>query len=148
MYRGAMQSSGREPSMEDILASIKKVIAEEKELRTIVRPAASTDEDQVAEGEFASDDDVLELDQPLAPAMDLGPPLIDEHAAGKSRQALEQLQTVAATVPAAPPSANPLEDIIREMLRPMLKQWLDEHLPQMVDEHVKREISRITGRPL
>ena len=29
-----MQSAGREPSMEDILASIKKVIAEEKELRT------------------------------------------------------------------------------------------------------------------
>jgi cell pole-organizing protein PopZ len=142
-----MQSTGREPSMEDILASIKKVIAEEKELRTIVRPAGSTEGNEEADGEFASDDDVLELDQPLAPAMDLGPPLIDEHAAGKSRQALEQLQTVAATVPAGP-SANPLEDIIREMLRPMLKQWLDEHLPQMVDEHVKREISRITGRPL
>ncbi len=33
-----MQSAGREPSMEDILASIKKVIAEEKELRTTVQP--------------------------------------------------------------------------------------------------------------
>ena len=33
---GHMQSPGREPSMEDILASIKKVIAEEKELRTAV----------------------------------------------------------------------------------------------------------------
>ena len=32
-----MQSAGREPSMEDILASIKKVIAEEKELRTAAR---------------------------------------------------------------------------------------------------------------
>ena len=142
-----MQSTGREPSMEDILASIKKVIAEEKELRTVVRPAGSADEHEQADSEGESDD-VLELDQPLAPAMDLGPPLIDEHAAGKSRYALEQLQTVAATAPAAQPSANPLEDIIREMLRPMLKQWLDEHLPQMVDEHVKREISRITGRPL
>jgi cell pole-organizing protein PopZ len=30
----------------------------------------------------------------------------------------------------------------------MLKAWLDEHLPPMIDEHVKREISRITGRPL
>jgi cell pole-organizing protein PopZ len=29
-----------------------------------------------------------------------------------------------------------------------LKAWLDENLPQMVEEHVKREISRITGRPL
>jgi uncharacterized protein len=134
-----MQTPGREPSMEDILASIKKVIAEEKGLRTTVRPADS-DADE-------ADDDILELNDPLAPPVDLGPPLIDEHAAGKSRQALEQLQTVAATVP-PPPPINPLEEIIREMLRPMLKQWLDEHLPQMVDEHVKREISRITGRPL
>ena len=124
--------------MEDILASIKKVIAEEKDLRTSVRPADSD--------EMSGDEDVLELNEPLAPPLDLGPPLIDEHAAGKSRQAFDQLQTVAATAP--PPAGNPLEEIIREMLRPMLKQWLDEHLPQMVDEHVKREISRITGRPL
>jgi cell pole-organizing protein PopZ len=143
-----MQSAGREPSMEDILASIKKVIAEEKELRTSVAPVDSVEDEPLPEETAAaSDDDVLELDQPLAPPMDLGPPLVDEHAAGKSRQALEQLQTVAATVP-PPPTGNPLEEIIRGMLRPMLKQWLDEHLPQMVDEHVKREISRITGRQL
>ena len=142
-----MQTTGREPSMEDILASIKKVIAEEKELRTTVRATGSHEDDEPAEQPL-SDEDVLELDQPLAPAVDLGPPLVDEQAAGKSRQALEQLQTVAATVPPSQPSANPLEEIIREMLRPMLKQWLDDHLPQMVDEHVKREISRITGRPL
>ena len=147
-----MQSAGREPSMEDILASIKKVIAEEKELRTTVRAAGSAGEDEhsdeLPEDSSAPEHHVLHLDQPLPPPVDLGPPLIDEQAAGKSRQALEQLQTVAATVPPPGPSANPLEDMIREMLRPMLKQWLDEHLPQMVDEHVKREISRITGRPV
>jgi cell pole-organizing protein PopZ len=141
-----MQSPGREPSMEDILASIKKVIAEEKELRTTGEPIDSAEDEPLPE-ESAADDDVLELDEVLAPPMDLGPPLVDEQLAGESRQKLEALQTVAATTPAAP-ATNPLEDIIREMLRPMLKQWLDEHLPQMVDEHVKREISRITGRPL
>jgi hypothetical protein len=130
--------------MEDILASIKKVIAEEKELRTSVSPADESEDDPLPED---PPEDVLELDQPLAPPMDLGPPLVDEQAADKSREALSQLQTVAATVP-PPPAGNPLEEIIRGMLRPMLKQWLDEHLPQMVDEHVKREISRITGRPL
>ena len=136
-----------EPSMEDILASIKKVIAEEKELRAAARPSDS-DVDELPEEERPGDsDDVLELDEPLAPSADLGPPLVDEQVAGQSRHALEHLQTVAATIPAAAP-ANPLEDIVREMLRPMLKQWLDEHLPQMVDEHVKREISRITGRRL
>lgn len=142
-----MQSPGREPSMEDILASIKKVIAEEKELRSATAPVEVVEDESLPEEALAADEDVLELDQPLAPPMDLGPPLVDEQTAGKSRQALEQLQTVAATAPPAP-AINPLEEIIREMLRPMLKQWLDEHLPQMVDEHVKREISRITGRPL
>ena len=141
-----MQSPGREPSMEDILASIKKVIAEEKDLRTSPAPEIGED-DPLPEDEPS--EDVLELDQPLAPPMDLGPPLVDEQAAGRSRQRLEELQTVAATVPPPSPAGpNPLEEIIRGMLRPMLKQWLDEHLPQMVDEHVKREISRITGRPL
>ncbi|MFL6751905.1 MAG: DUF2497 domain-containing protein [Sphingomicrobium sp.] len=139
--------TGREPSMEDILASIKKVIAEEKELRTVVAPMKSAEDEPLSEEELGADSEVLELNEPLAPPADLGPPLLDEEVAGHSRGALEQLQTVAATVPAAP-QVNPLEDMVREMLRPMLKQWLDEHLPQMVDEHVKREISRITGRRL
>ena len=140
-----MQSPGREPSMEDILASIKKVIAEVKELRTSGEPIDSVEDEPLPE-DRATEEDILELDQVLPP-VDLGPPLVDDELAGQSRQKLEALQTVAATIPAAP-TTNPLEEIIREMLRPMLKQWLDDHLPQMVDEHVKREISRITGRPL
>ena len=138
-----MQSPGREPSMEDILASIKKVIAEEKDMRTSAPPPAAPQE-ALAED---NDDEVLELDEPLAPPLDLGPPLIDEGIAETSRHSLETLSTVAASVPAAPP-VNPLEDMLREMLRPILKQWLDDHLPGIVDEHVKREITRITGRPL
>ena len=129
--------------MEDILASIKKVIAEEKETRTA--PAAGLQEHPPSDEEF--DESVLELDEPLGPPMDLGPPLLDEGAAGHSRQVLEQLCTVAASVP-APAPVNPLEEMVREMLRPLLKQWLDDHLPAIVEEHVKREISRITGRPL
>jgi cell pole-organizing protein PopZ len=138
-----MQSPGREPSMEDILASIKKVIAEEKELRTAVEEAQAT------RGEAADEDqeeEVLELDQPIAPP-ELGPPLLDEEAAETSRHSLEELSSVAATLP-PPAQVNPLEDMVREMLRPILKEWLDEHLPNIVNEHVKREISRITGRPL
>jgi uncharacterized protein len=134
--------------MEDILASIKKVIAEEKELRASTRPIDQVEDEPLPEDSVeASDEDVLELNDMLAPPADLGPPLLDEEAAGQSRSALEQLQTVAATVPAAP-QANPLEEMVREMLRPILKQWLDDHLPQMVEDHVKREITRITGRPL
>jgi cell pole-organizing protein PopZ len=138
-----MQSPGREPSMEDILASIKKVIAEEKDLRTAAPAVPEPEEEVLVEYE----EEVLELDEPLAPPADLGPPLLDEAVADTSRHSLETLSTIAATAPAQPP-VNPLEEMIRELLRPILKQWLDDHLPGIVDEHVKREITRITGRPL
>jgi cell pole-organizing protein PopZ len=134
-----MQAPGREPSMEEILASIKKVIAEDKDTR-VAEPVPKAE--PLVEDE---DDEILELNDELAPSADLGPPLLDQTAAAVSRSALEHLTTVAATVPALP-QANPLEEMVREMLRPMLKQWLDEHLPGLVDEHVRREISRITGR--
>ena len=57
-----MQSPGREPSMEDILASIKKVIAEEKELRTSVRPLDSAEDDALPQ-DASGGDEVLELDE-------------------------------------------------------------------------------------
>ena len=132
--------------MEDILASIKKVIAEEKELRSAV-DAAEQARDQGGEEEEAQEDDILELDQPIAPPADLGPPLLDEDRAETTRHSLEELSSLAASTP-APEPVNPLEDMVREMLRPILKEWLDENLPGIVNEHVKREISRITGRKL
>ena len=139
-----MISTGREPSMEEILASIKKVIAEDKDARSgetaVEQPRHDFEERQ--------EDDVLELSDELAPKADIGPPLLDAAAAGATRSALDQLSTVAASVPAMPQQANPLEELVREMLKPILKQWLDDHLPRLVDEHVKREISRITGRPV
>ena len=137
-----MQSPGREPSMEDILASIKKVIAEEKELRTTPRRPSRTS--RLPRDESNRGRRRARAQRAAGSACGPRPAAGGREAAGQSRQALEQLQTVAANVPAAP-AVNPLEEMVREMLRPMLKQWLDEHLPQMVDEHVKREISRITG---
>ena len=150
--------ASRDPSMEDILASIKRVIAEEKEIRAAAPPslppgmvAGGDDDDHDLDDE---DDDVLELDSsmaaptpeaPYVPPLDLGPPLVEETVADSSRARLDELATVAAAAP-PPPVINPLEDMLREMLRPVLKQWLDENLPKIVDEHVKREIHRITGR--
>ncbi|WP_324808820.1 DUF2497 domain-containing protein [Sphingomonas sp. LY29] len=134
--------------MEDILASIKRVIAEEKEIRAAAPlPGASYDD---------AEEDVLELDESMAaepidlPVIeaDLGPPLVEDSVADSSRQSIEALVTAAASAPPPQPAVNPLEEMVREMLRPLLKQWLDERLPQIVDDHVKREITRITGRPL
>ena len=140
-------AASREPSMEDILASIKRVIADEKEIRAAAPPPLP------GRGEDGdTDDDVLELDEVAEPepqfVADLGPPLVEEGIADTSRARLEALASVAATAPPPAAPANPLEEVVREMLRPILKQWLDDHLPKIVDEHVKREITRITGRPL
>ena len=133
--------------MEDILASIKKVIAEEKGQRVAPPVRAFVEESASEPADEEEPEEILELDEPLAPPVDLGPPLVDESIAGQSRDALEQLSTIASSVPAQT-QVNPLEDMVREMLRPMLKQWLDDNLPKIVQDHVKREITRITGRPL
>ena len=139
-------ASARDPSMEDILASIKRVIAEEKEIRAAAPPPLP------AGAADPGEEDVLELDQvveaQLAPPIDLGPPLLTEEVADLSRLRLEELASVAAAAPPPVTVANPLEELVREMLRPILKQWLDDYLPRVVDEHVKREIHRITGKPV
>lgn len=143
--------------MEDILASIKRVIAEEKEFRDTDAVNAFAPADEPAE-----DEDVLELDEPMVPAPGTGhqpsapaaataaadaASLMANDVAENTRASLAQLGQVAAADPGAA-AANPFEDMVREMLRPMLKSWLDERLPGIVDEHVRREISRITGRKL
>jgi cell pole-organizing protein PopZ len=141
----------REPSMEDILASIKKVIAEEKELRAAAPPSLPVGSDEHDD----DTDDVLELDDPVVAAapekvrvpIDLGPPLASEEAVDTSRQALAELQEVAAAAP-PPPQVNAFETMVREMIRPMMKDWLDSHLSDIVDDHVRREIGRITGTPI
>ncbi len=129
--------------MEDILASIKRVIAEEKEIRSAAPPPGSESE--------SDEEDVLELDESMeavsVPPVDLGPPLMEDEVADESRLRLEALAALAASAPPVQ-QANPLEELVREMLRPILKQWLDDHLPNIVDEHVKRESHRITGRSL
>ncbi|MCW3796770.1 DUF2497 domain-containing protein [Sphingomonas sp. BN140010] len=135
-----------DPSMEQALAAIKRVMAEEKELRVASRVTAPTppptDEDETSP--------VLELDESMVeelnlPAADLEPPLVGSDAAEASRARLAELQQAAALAPSSP-AEHPLEQMVRDMLRPALKDWLDQHLPRIVEEHVKREIGRITGQ--
>lgn len=147
-------AAAHDPSMEDILASIKRVIAEEKDYREGDTGSAGTAPDVSSD---TDEDDILELDDPVVPAPGTGhqpsapsaeaASLMASEVAENTRASLAQLGQVAAADPTAA-AANPFEDMVREMLRPMLKSWLDERLPGIVDEHVRREISRITGRKL
>ena len=142
-----------EPSVEEILESIKKVIARDnragaaeerrqRESRGI--PAGhddDADEDEVFDLAGATE---LDADGPADPA-----PLITDHAISSMRESLAALATMAA--PGAPPQIvrsgeTSLEGLVRDMLRPMLAEWLDKNLPPLVERLVAAEIARIVGK--
>ena len=134
----------QDPSMEEILASIKRVIAEDG--RDASRRAATTTVSRprrIARPEPAPDEDVLELDVPVSE----GAGLLSEDAAAASRERLASLSALRQRSD-APSDSGALEAVVRDMLRPMLKDWLDARLPEIVEDLVTREIARITGRDL
>jgi uncharacterized protein len=148
-----MGDINQDPSMEEILASIKRVIADDNRAVMVppraARPRlhAEPDPEPSAEAELAPDeDDVLELNDPVRDEDGI----TSADATVAARQSLAQLAAMRQAAPAAllpvPTGDGPLEAVVREMLRPMLKDWLDNRLPEMVEEMVAREIARITGK--
>lgn len=126
--------------MEDILASIKRVIAEDG--RPAARPARGS---RPAEAPQPPDeDDVLELQDPLGE----GQGLVSDDAAIASRQSLAALASLRERAETIPADDAALGAAVREMLKPLLKDWLDRNLPDMVEDLVTREIARITGKSL
>ena len=142
-----MGDMSREPSMEDILSSIRRVIArDEAPGARDLREAARED---VLELNDAEDD--YHSDAP--PEADAAEELVSPASADAARQSLEALTAavapaVAAAVAAPAAAGRTLEDVVTDALRPMLKEWLDANLPTMVEAMVAKEISRITGRRL
>jgi cell pole-organizing protein PopZ len=134
-----MGEINQDPSMEEILASIKRVIAEDGRA-SAVRPARGTRPTEAPRLE----DDVLELSDPVTEADGL----ISTDVAEASRQSLAALSALKERTDTLPQGDGPLENVVREMLKPMLKDWLDRHLPEIVEELVTREIARITGKSL
>ena len=142
-----------EQSIEDILASIRKVIVEEPaapQSVSVQQPAGAP------HSSAAADDDVLELDRPLdaaafpqAPAPAAPPPpapraaLVAPETADASRLALSALSQL--RLKGGDPADDTLAGLVREMLRPMLKEWLDAELPAIVERLVLQEIARLTA---
>jgi cell pole-organizing protein PopZ len=127
----------QDPSMEEILASIKRVIAEDSR----APGAASPRSRRSVPADIPPEDDVLELDDPVSETSGL----LSSDAAAASRERLAALSALRREMPA---DTGALDAVVREMLKPMLKEWLDEHLPAIVEQLVTREIARITGRSL
>ncbi|MGZ8312980.1 MAG: DUF2497 domain-containing protein [Allosphingosinicella sp.] len=127
--------------MEEILASIKRVIAEDS--RAVSAGGARVRRTTAAEPPTAPEEDVLELDDPVTEESGL----MSSDATAASRERLAALSALRQRAE-APVDSGALEAVVRDMLRPMLKAWLDEHLPEIVEQLVTREIARITGRNL
>lgn len=163
-----MEQAG-EPSVEEILESIKKVIARENgaglgnAMPSRRRPIFESVEPAAPE----EAEEVLELDEDAMvarPEPDHGSEFEETAAdhnltadAPLTAEATSQAMrdNFAALAMLAQPGRAPqivrsgetsLEELTRDLLRPMLAKWLDENLPGMVEDLVKAEIARIAGK--
>lgn len=159
-----MRQAG-EPSVEEILESIKKVIARDNRVsadeerkdrieRGLVQVAADQTPDARRAAGPDDEDEILDLSEDAAlnddddvPADNA--PLLTEHAALSMRESLAALAMLAQ--PGMQPQIvrsgeTSLEGLARELLRPALTAWLDKNLPAIVERLVAAEIARIVGK--
>jgi cell pole-organizing protein PopZ len=130
-----------EPSMEEILASIRAIIADDRDPAPKPQIVYSSDAPRAGD-EPEPESEPLRLREdppPPEPARFEEEPLISE----------ETEATVAASFQALADSMaaygrEVAADMAREMLKPMLKEWLDANLPPLVERLVKAEIARVT----
>lgn len=146
-----------EPSVEEILQSIKKVIARDnRESAEEERRRRASESESRGESNAQERHDVLELgaeaelrDNEEFEADGESAPLVDRAVRDTMRESLAALAMLAE--PGAQPQIvrsgeTSLEGLAREMLRPMLAQWLEKNLPEMVERMVAAEIARIAGK--
>jgi len=146
-----MRQAG-EPSVEEILDSIKKVIARDNrasaaELRRERETAGVPDN-----ADESDEHNVLDLTESVAldeSADSIEAPLLNE-AVRVSMQdnfaALAMLSEPGASPQIVRSGETSLEGLARELLRPALAQWLDANLPPLVERMVAAEIARIVGK--
>ena len=151
--------------MEEILSSIKRIIAEDKAIdddrpairrKTALKPSLQAVPD-VVPVDSEEDEEVLELTDELPEQQGSSARgvfgdrrkeerLIDDNKLDSMRQSLSALVEKEAMErrPVSPAGGGTsLEEMTRELMRPMIKQWLDANLPDLVEELVAREIQRL-----
>ncbi|MFK7840627.1 MAG: DUF2497 domain-containing protein [Sphingorhabdus sp.] len=155
-----MAEQNRESSMEEILSSIKRIIADDKAIDVDgpqsrrSKPALQAVPDLKP---VEKKEEVLELTNEL-PERDNSAAqgvfgdrrreerLIDDNKLDSMRQSLSALvekEAIGRRTQPQQPGNTSLEDLTRELMRPMIKQWLDQNLPNLVEELVTREIQRL-----
>jgi len=137
-----MADGRNEPSMDEILSSIKRIITDDDQNRPAAKRLAKT-----AAGD-KDESEILELTE-AAKNTTRDDVLLDDTKAQSLRHSFSALQTL--SEPGAAPQVvrsgeTSLEGLTRDLLRPMLKDWLDAHLPPIVEAMVEREIMRITKK--
>jgi uncharacterized protein len=160
--------------MEDILSSIKRIIAEDSDaalsgprvkrsvgLSPLSRPEPADDlseeEEEVLEltdpvAVEPESDPVVQAPKPVAVPKakadpvpaESKPTLVSTVTAEASRSSLAALSAMIVKPETA--GSDTLEGLVREMLKPMLADWLDANLPEIVERQVAQEIRRISER--
>lgn len=147
--------------MDEILASIRRILAEDQTPSTPPPPRVRLNDDVLDLTEALNEDGSVRHIAPAAPER-ASPTLPD----GRIEPATPRPTGVAAASRLASDAASDavaesfarlagmtrqrdgdgsLDDIVRETLRPLLRAWLDEHLPVLVERLVQAEIARMVG---
>lgn len=139
-----------DPSMEDVLASIRRILSEDEKQPSEDADAAAAAVDD--EEPFAlTPEMIVPQDEPQSTDFPPARPdggLVAPSVAAAAAAALGTLtRSVASESPGVFRSGGPtIEDVVREELRPLLKEWLDANLPGLVERVVRSEIERVVHR--
>ena len=160
----AAAAQGADPSMEDILASIRRILSEDEPAapdpnasephtpdphapNPPAGPPAATHAMPIA---APPHDDIVALDNSMLVADTRHTPsratLIAPETAAAVASTMGGLLRSLGEHTQTHRGGPTIEDIVREEIRPLLKHWLDTHLQPLVERQVRVELERITGR--
>jgi cell pole-organizing protein PopZ len=140
-----------EPSMEEILASIRNIIADDPARdAALKRQQAPAPTPQIVYSKDAPDANAPTVVWRRPQAVE-AEPAADANGIQHSEESLlspEADEAVALSFGALSAnlevrSAELADSMVRDMLRPMVKQWLDDNLPSLVERLVREEIQRV-----
>ena len=158
---------GSDPSMDDILASIRRILNEDAVHANLDPAAAPHDDALILDGSMlapgfppvpapmpapvpATVPATVSSQVPVPPSAAplAGSSLVAPAAAAAASNSVSELvRTLAESRQSATHRQGPtIEDLVREEIRPVLKAWLDTHLPPLVERLVRTEIERVVGR--